>query len=152
MHSTCRLAVVIALFILKTDSIVIALIFVITVNLPQAMVFFTFTFLTAVISIPHFIELARRNDSYHTFWTLLSKCTHFWQYWNIVHELHFLNTSYMMPFLSTHPHCWIDTQNLPLCTKPSSHTHPGTQASLLLQPGGPCRCAQVGLQAGIHVV
>lgn len=63
IYSTCRLAVIIALFILKADGISIALIFVIAVNLPQAVVFFALTFLTAVIGVPHFIELARKRES-----------------------------------------------------------------------------------------
>lgn len=62
------------------------------------------------------------------------------------------HTWYFLPLLSTHPHCSIATQILPLCTNPSSHAHPCVQGWLSLQPGGPFRYSQVGLHAGRQVV
>lgn len=57
------MAVVIALLILKADSISITLVFIITVNLSYSVILLTFTFLTAVICVPLFIELKRHRES-----------------------------------------------------------------------------------------
>lgn len=60
IYFTCGLAVVIALNILKTDSISITLIFIVTFNLPHTAALLAFTFLNTVIGVPLFTELTKR--------------------------------------------------------------------------------------------
>lgn len=161
---TCCLAIVIALVIWKANSIVTAFFLVFAFNHSSVLSSFAFTLLPAVTCVPLFIELQRKKMqlqlglqnartntqlSMKALWLKISRetslllRTFLWKY---------SHTWYFLPLLSTHPHCWIGTQILPLHTNPLSHAHPSVQGWLSLQTGGPFRCSQVGPQAGRQVV
>lgn len=169
IYCTCRLAIVVAIGIWKADSVVTAFFLVFAFNHSRVLFSFALTFLTAVTCVPPFIELARNKCSCsldfevhththtRTFW---QSCSDFEDSRETYLKIHIVckflckhsHTWYFLPLLSTHPHCWIGTQILPLCTNPSSHAHPCVQGWLSLQPCGPFRYSQVGLQARRQVV
>ena len=60
---TCGLAVILALLVLKADGISVTLSFVVTINLSYTILFLTFTFLTAVVCVPHLVKLKRRENN-----------------------------------------------------------------------------------------